>query len=226
MGAAQSEPAVEQLTCEQPGAAAMAAAQKGSVVGRPAQNFMLTHPVSGEMRSLEKDILDGKSTVLLEFYGRMPTPNRTLCACVAPLLTCCVACRRSALTGLPCERQEGGPAREKVREGEDPAQGCDREHCWRWRGRACLARTLAHATLVRLSVTVGGGDHVQEEQFVKETGVKNSERFVAIDPHPAYAVSGLPHMTVIHRSGLIVRNGAVADLEALLQAMSEEPPEN
>ena len=83
----------------------------------------------------------------------------------------------------------------------------------------------SHATLVRLSVTVVGGDHVQEEQFVKETGVKNSERFVAIDPHPAYAVSGLPHMTVIHRSGLIVRNGAVADLEALLQAMSEEPPE-
>ena len=92
MGAAQSEPAVEQLTCEQPGAAAMAAAQKGSVVGRPAQNFMLTHPVSGELRSLGKDILDGKSTVLLEFYGRMPTPNRTLCArCAAADLLCCMS---------------------------------------------------------------------------------------------------------------------------------------
>ena len=44
------------------------------------------------------------------------------------------------------------------------------------------------------------------------------------DLPPEYAIS-IPHVTVIHRSGLVVRNGKVGDLEPLVQAMLDEPEE-
>ena len=47
-------------------------------------------------------------------------------------------------------------------------------------------------------------------------------RYSCIDLPPEYRVR-IPQVTVIHRSGLVVRNGIVNDLEALVQAMVDEP---
>ena len=71
---------------------------------------------------------------------------------------------------------------------------------------------------------VGGGD--DEADFAAKAGIETARRFVCIDPQPAYGVSGLPHVTVIHRSGMVVRNGTAPDLEPLLDAMAAEPPDD
>ena len=47
----------------------MAAAQKGTVVGAAASDILLTDEQTGEMVTLTNDILDGKSTVILEWWG-------------------------------------------------------------------------------------------------------------------------------------------------------------
>ena len=75
---------------------------------------------------------------------------------------------------------------------------------------------------VCLISTVGGG--TDEETTAAELGVATCKRYSCIDLPPEYAIS-IPHMTVIHRSGLVVRNGKVADLETLLPAMLAEPPD-
>lgn len=46
----------------------MAAAQKGSVCGKKASDILMTEEPSGEMVNLE-EILDGKSTIVLEWWG-------------------------------------------------------------------------------------------------------------------------------------------------------------
>ena len=48
--------------------ASMAAAQKGSVCGKKASDILMTEEPSGEMVNLE-EILDGKSTIVLEWWG-------------------------------------------------------------------------------------------------------------------------------------------------------------
>lgn len=68
--------------------------------------------------------------------------------------------------------------------------------------------------------TVGGGD--EEADAAGDLGVENCRRYSCIDLPPEYAIS-IPHITVIHRSGLVVRNGKVTDLEPLVQAMLDEP---
>ena len=47
----------------------MAAAQKGTVVGRPAADILLTDESTGQLASLTDDILDGRSTVIVEWWG-------------------------------------------------------------------------------------------------------------------------------------------------------------
>ena len=51
------------------GAAAMAAAQKGTVVGKPASDILLTDEATKESVTLCGDLLDGKSTIVLEWWG-------------------------------------------------------------------------------------------------------------------------------------------------------------
>ena len=46
-----------------------AAAQKGSVVGKPASDILLTDESTQEMATLRENIIDGKSTVVLEWWG-------------------------------------------------------------------------------------------------------------------------------------------------------------
>lgn len=75
---------------------------------------------------------------------------------------------------------------------------------------------------VALVSTVGGGE--EEEAAAESLGVDLCQRFSCIDLPTEYAVA-TPHVTVIHRSGLVVRNGKVADLEPLVQAMLDEPLE-
>ena len=86
-----------------------------------------------------------------------------------------------------------------------------------------LAKKHAGKTLkVCLISTVGGGD--SEEAAADELGVVKCGRYSCIDLPPEYNVN-IPHVTVIHRSGLVVRNGKVADLEPLVEAMLNEPPD-
>ena len=47
----------------------MAAAQKGSVVGKPASDILLTDEETKENVTLLGGILDGKSTVVIEWWG-------------------------------------------------------------------------------------------------------------------------------------------------------------
>ncbi|MGB1598935.1 MAG: hypothetical protein ACPIOQ_39660 [Promethearchaeia archaeon] len=68
---------------------------------------------------------------------------------------------------------------------------------------------------------VGGGPG--EAKFAQNAGLEKSRRFVCVDPQPLYCVNGLPHVTVIHRGGMVVRNGRAPDLETLLDAMAAEP---
>ena len=75
---------------------------------------------------------------------------------------------------------------------------------------------------VVLVSTVGGGE--DEEAAANELGVNKCKRYSCIDLPPEYAVA-IPQVTVIHRSGLCVRNGKVADLEPLVEAMVAEPEE-
>ena len=87
-----------------------------------------------------------------------------------------------------------------------------------------LAKKHAATGLLKVCLisTVGGGE--EEENAAGDLGVATCKRFSCIDLPPEYAVA-IPHVTVIHRSGLVVRNGKVADLEPLVQAMLEEPPD-
>ena len=81
-----------------------------------------------------------------------------------------------------------------------------------------------HAATGKLKVclisTVGGGD--DSEAALEEMGVALPKRYSCIDLPAEYAIT-TPHATVIHRSGLVVRNGKVVDLEPLVQAMLDEP---
>jgi len=83
-----------------------------------------------------------------------------------------------------------------------------------------------HAATGKLKVllvsTVGGGG--EEEAATEELGITTAKRYSCIDLPPEYAIA-TPHVTVIHRSGLVVRNGVVGDLEPLVQAMLDEPDE-
>lgn len=83
-----------------------------------------------------------------------------------------------------------------------------------------------HAATKKLKVcmisTVGGGE--EEENAASDLGVSVAKRYSCIDLPPEYAIK-IPHVTVIHRSGLVVRNGKVADLAPLVQAMLDEPDE-
>ena len=67
---------------------------------------------------------------------------------------------------------------------------------------------------------MGGGD--DEEAAAEDLGIEACRRYSCIDLPPEYRVR-IPQVTVIHRSGLVVRNGIVNDLEALVQAMVDEP---
>ena len=42
---------------------------KGSVVGKPASDILLTDEVTKAMVTLSADILDGKSTIVIEWWG-------------------------------------------------------------------------------------------------------------------------------------------------------------
>ena len=83
-----------------------------------------------------------------------------------------------------------------------------------------------HAATGKLKVclvsTVGGGE--QAAAAIDDLGAATCKSFSCIDLPPEYAIS-IPHVTVIHRSGLAVRNGKVGDLEPLVQAMLDEPEE-
>ena len=85
-----------------------------------------------------------------------------------------------------------------------------------------LAKIHAHTGKLKVCLisTVGGG--VEEKEAAEELGVAVCKRYSCIDLPPEYAVA-IPHVTVIHRSGLVVRNGRVADLVPLLDAMLNEP---
>ena len=50
-------------------AVSLAMAQAGTVVGKPASDILLTDEQSKEMVNLSSDILDGKSTIILEWWG-------------------------------------------------------------------------------------------------------------------------------------------------------------
>ena len=69
---------------------------------------------------------------------------------------------------------------------------------------------------VVLVSTIGGG--AGEEKTAGDLGVATCKRYSCIDLPPEYAIA-IPHVTVIHRAGLVVRNGKVADLEPLVEAM-------
>ncbi len=91
-----------------------------------------------------------------------------------------------------------------------------------------LARKHGDAVLVCLVNVVAGG--AEEAEFCAARGVRSARRFVCIDPVPEYGVVHIPHCTVIHRAGMVVRNGKlggpdVPDLEPLLEAMVAEPPD-
>lgn len=53
----------------EPAAASVSAAQVGTVVGKPASDILLTDEHTKQLVSLTSDILDGKSTVVLEWWG-------------------------------------------------------------------------------------------------------------------------------------------------------------
>lgn len=44
-------------------------AQAGSVVGKPASDILLTDESDGSLVSLCDEVLDGKSTIVLEWWG-------------------------------------------------------------------------------------------------------------------------------------------------------------
>ena len=65
---------------------------------------------------------------------------------------------------------------------------------------------------------------IEETETASKLGVKACKRYSCLELPAEYAVQ-TPMCTVIHRSGLVVRNGHVADLATLIPAMLAEPLE-
>ena len=85
-----------------------------------------------------------------------------------------------------------------------------------------LAKQYANNPKLKVCLisTVGGGE--DEAAAAEDLGVAHAKRYSCIDLPPEYAVK-TPACTVIHRSGLVVRNGIVPDLPTLIPAMLDEP---
>mmetsp|Transcript_64251 Transcript_64251/g.168195 ORF Transcript_64251/g.168195 Transcript_64251/m.168195 type:complete len:107 (-) Transcript_64251:56-376(-) len=73
---------------------------------------------------------------------------------------------------------------------------------------------------------VQGGQ--EEADFAAKNGISVAKRYVCLDPIPEYGVKSIPHVTVIHSSGMVVRNGPPGSagfpdaIEPLVQAMVDE----
>jgi len=73
---------------------------------------------------------------------------------------------------------------------------------------------------------VQGGD--EEAAFAAKHGISAAKRFVCLEAPPEFGVKSIPHVTVVHSGGMVVRNGPPGSegfpdaIEPLLQAMVAE----
>lgn len=73
---------------------------------------------------------------------------------------------------------------------------------------------------------VQGGD--EEAAFAAKHGISAAKRFVCLEAPPEFGVVSIPHVTVVHSSGMVVRNGPPGSegfpdaIEPLLQNMVME----
>merc|ERR1712183_1202221 len=71
-----------------------------------------------------------------------------------------------------------------------------------------------------------------EAAFAERHGISAAKRYICLDPQPDYSVKSIPHVTVIHRGGMVVRNGSPGTpgfpdaIEPLVKAMVEESAES
>lgn len=115
---------------------------------------------------------------------------------------------------------------------KDRKEGCVLE----WYGHHCgpcaasapqfeeLAKKYQGKIKVCMINIVGGGQG--EAKFAETAGLATCGRYVCLEPDPRFCVRGIPHVTVIHRGGMVVRNGTAPDLATLLEAMANEPVED
>ena len=110
---------------------------------------------------------------------------------------------------------------------------CDNEHCRNCHERAprvaaATRRVTGANTGTKLCFVRIMGERSDATSFASAVGdtANHAIWLASLDPQPEYGVDRLPHVAVIHRTGLVVRNGDAADLDTLLVAMAAEPPED
>jgi len=111
---------------------------------------------------------------------------------------------------------------------------CENEYCRNCHARApsvlAAVRKAAQAEITGTTLCFVRimGERADASSFASALGTAATDAswLSSFDPQPEYGVDRLPHVTVIHRSGLVVRNGDAADLDSLLLAMAAEPPED
>mmetsp|Transcript_85070 Transcript_85070/g.155026 ORF Transcript_85070/g.155026 Transcript_85070/m.155026 type:complete len:119 (-) Transcript_85070:2-358(-) len=89
-----------------------------------------------------------------------------------------------------------------------------------------LAKQYGDKLQVMFVNIVEGGS--EEEAFAEKHKITAGKRYLCLDLQPEYGVHSIPHVTVIHRGGMVVRNGPFGSegfpdaIEPLLKAMVDE----